>query len=66
MVTGYNMSKQLHQIPTQHANKAVALQLQSDDLNSFWFLALAVYFAGVFYFYSYYFWSKMWGVLIGN
>ena len=57
------MSQQLRQIPTQHPNQAVALQAQSDSLNSFWFYALAAYFAGVFYFFSYYFWGILWGVL---
>lgn len=57
------MSKQLHHL-TQ--NKIQAKAAQRNDLGTVWFAALAAGFAGVFYFWGYYFWGAMGSVLTGN
>jgi hypothetical protein len=57
------MSKLSHQL-TQSKTQ-VAVQSQDTASAKFWFVALAFFFAGVFYFYGYYFWADLWRVLTG-
>jgi hypothetical protein len=57
------MSKQLDQL-TQSRTQ-VAVHSQDGASARFWFVALAFFFAGVFYFYGYYFWADLWRVLTG-
>jgi len=55
----------LHHLENQ-AKVKVVQHAQDIDLRSFWFAALAVVFAGVFYFWAYYFGGDWWRVLTGG
>jgi hypothetical protein len=57
------MSKQPHQL-TQ-SKMQVAVQSQDTASAQVWFVALAFFFASVFYFWGYYFWANLWRVLTG-
>jgi hypothetical protein len=57
------MSKQPHQLTQPEMQ--VAVHSQDTVSARFRFVALAFFFAGVFYFYSYYFWANLWRVLTG-
>lgn len=54
-----------HLIKNQPQIKVVA-HTHDNSKNTVWFVTLAAAFAGVFYFFSYYFWYDVWRVLIGG
>ena len=58
------MSAQLRQLIQNEAQIQVA-QASHDSLDKAWFTTLATLFAGVFYFYGYYFFGGLWRVLEG-
>lgn len=62
------MSRRLRQIPLHQLEKQtqvkVVQQIQATSLDQAWFATLAAFFAGVFYFFSYYFWGTAWRVLL--
>ena len=58
------MSAQLRQLIQNQAQSKVA-QASHDSLDKAWFTTLATLFAGVFYFYGYYFFGGLWRVLEG-
>jgi hypothetical protein len=55
----------LRHLKNQTEVKAVQ-SAQNIDLSGYWFAALAVVFAGVFYFGAYYFGGDWWRVLTGG
>jgi hypothetical protein len=60
------MSQLLHKLIKNQTQVKVARHAHNADVNSFWFVTLAVFFAGVFYFFGFYFWSNLWSVLTGS
>jgi hypothetical protein len=55
------------QLLTHQPHRQVAQQPHPAVSGDFWFIALATYFAGVFYFFGYYyFWSSLGGALTGE
>jgi hypothetical protein len=56
------MSRNLRQLSQNQAQVNVA-QSSHESLDKAWFATLAVSFAGVFYFYGYYFFGGLWRVL---
>ncbi len=60
------MSKRLRRLIESQPQIKVAQHTQSNDANNVWFAALATLFAGVFYFFSYYFWGALWHALSGG
>jgi hypothetical protein len=60
------VSKQLRQLIEKQAQVKVAQQTHNADLGQLWFGALALFVAGVFYFWAYYFWGEGWRVLTGG
>jgi len=58
------MLKQPHQLTQSKVQVAVQAQDNAASVQ-FWFVALAFFFAGVFYFWGYYFWANLWRVLTG-
>ena len=61
-----SVSKRLRQLIEQQAQIKVAQRTQDADLSAVWFGTLAVFTAGVFYFWAYYFWGDWWRVLTGG
>jgi hypothetical protein len=57
--------RHLHPIENQ-TRVNVAPQSAQTDLGYVWFGALALFFAGVFYFWAYYFWGNWGRVLTGG
>jgi hypothetical protein len=57
------MSKQIHQLLQSKPIITVATRTQHNAENLVWFVSLAAFAAGVFY---YYFWGATGSVLIGN
>jgi len=47
-------------------NNSIAQAIHQTELVNVWFIALATFFAGVFYFWAYYFWGSGGRVLIGD
>jgi hypothetical protein len=60
------MSKQYNQFPENQPKVKVAVQTRDTGSSNAWFVTLAVFFAGVFYFWGYYFWAVLWRVLTGG
>ena len=60
------MSKQLQRHLQNQSRVKVAQHTLDNNLNAIRFAALATFFAGVFYFFSYYFWGTVWHALTGG
>jgi hypothetical protein len=60
------MSKHYHHLIKNQSKVKVMAQAHDTSKNDVWFVALAATFAGVFYFFSYYFWGDLWRVLAGG
>lgn len=54
-----------HLIKNQSQVKVMA-QAHNTSEDRVWFVTLAAAFAGVFYFFGYYFWGDLWRVLAGG
>ena len=62
------MSRRYRQLIANQAKVKVVAQAHDTSVaNKVWFVTLAAFFAGVFYFFGYYFWgSVVWRVLAGG
>jgi hypothetical protein len=61
------MSARLRQLIKNQPQVKVAQHVQDDSINNVWVATLAFIFAGVFYFYGYYFFGEtVWRVLVGD
>jgi hypothetical protein len=60
------MSKQLQRHLQNRPRVKVAHHTHHNNLNTIWFTALATFFAGVFYFWGYYFGGTLWRALTGG
>ena len=60
------MSRRLRQLIENESKIKVAQHAQEDSMGKFWLAALVAFAAGVFYFWSYYFFGAMGSVLAGN
>lgn len=60
------MSKRLHQLIKNQAQVKVAQQAHDNTVDNLLYGTLAVAFAGVFYFFGFYFWDTVWRVLTGG
>jgi hypothetical protein len=63
---GSPVSKRYLRLIENQAKVKVVQHAHNADLGHVWFGALAVIFAGVFYFWAYYFWGDWWRVLTGG
>ncbi len=62
------MSRRYHQLIENQAKVRVVAQAHDASADhKVWFMTLAAFFAGVFYFFGYYFWGdEVWRVLAGG
>lgn len=60
------MSNRLQRHQQNQSRVKVAQRTHDNNLNTVWFAALASFSAGVFYFFSYYFWGSLWHALTGG
>ncbi len=61
------MSRQHRQLIANQAKiKVVAQAHDASVANKVWFVTLAAFFAGVFYFFGYYWWNEVGRVLAGG
>jgi hypothetical protein len=60
------MSKRLQRLLQNQPRVKVAQHTQNNSQVNIWFAALATFFAGVFYFFGYYFWDTLWRALTGG
>jgi hypothetical protein len=61
------MSRQLRRLIKNQPRIKVAQHVHDNSTDKVaWFVTLAFAFAGVFYFFGYYFWGTVWRVLSGN
>lgn len=60
------MSRRLQHLIENESKIKVAQHAQEDSMGKFWSAALVASAAGVFYFWSYYFFGAMGSVLAGN
>jgi hypothetical protein len=51
--------------PLENQTQVKVVAQAHDTLSNVWFVALAFFFASVFYFWGYYFWANLWRVLTG-
>jgi hypothetical protein len=58
--------RQLRQLIENQPQVKVAQHVQDSSVNQALFVTLAFTFAGVFYFFGYYFWDTVWRVLMGG
>ena len=60
------MSRRLRQLIENQPKVKVAQHAHDAGWDKTWFAALAAIFAGVFYFFGYYFWGTLWRALTGG
>ncbi|MBE7469231.1 MAG: hypothetical protein HS114_08855 [Anaerolineales bacterium] len=60
------MSKHLRRLVKNQPQVKVVAHTQDNSKDTVWFVTLAAAFAGVFYFFGYYFWGDLWRVLAGG
>lgn len=61
------MSRRYRQLIANQAKIKVVAQAHDLSIHQkVWFVTLAAFFAGVFYFLGYYWWNEMWRVLSGG
>jgi hypothetical protein len=60
------MSKQSRRFIEKQAQVKVVAHAHDANADKVLFVTLAAAFAGVFYFFAYYFWSDLWRVLAGG
>lgn len=60
------MPKHYRQLIKNQPQVKVVAQAHDTSKDHAWFVTLAAAFAGVFYFFGYYFWGDLWRVLAGG
>ncbi|MCK6629017.1 MAG: hypothetical protein L6R45_28040 [Anaerolineae bacterium] len=60
------MSKHLRRLVKNQPQVKVVAHTHDNSKDTVWFVTLAAAFAGVFYFFGYYFWGDLWRVLTGG
>jgi len=60
------MSKHLRRLVKNQPQVKVVAHTHDNSKDTVWFVTLAAAFAGVFYFFGYYFWGDLWRVLAGG
>ncbi|MCQ3976866.1 MAG: hypothetical protein DPW09_25850 [Anaerolineae bacterium] len=60
------MSKHLRRLIKNQPQVKVVAHTHDNSKDTVWFVTLAAAFAGVFYFFGYYFWGDLWRVLAGG
>jgi hypothetical protein len=60
------MSKRINQLADHQPRAKVTVSAHDAASARAWFVTLAIAFAGVFYFWGYYFWAHLWRVLTGG
>lgn len=60
------MPKRHHLLSQNQSKVKVIAQAHPVPMDKAWFVTLAAFVAGVFYFFGYYFWGDVWRVLAGG